>query len=30
VNLKWIEKRDGKLPQTSLGQSNGLILNLKQ
>lgn len=30
VNLKWIEKRDGKLPQTSLGSSNGLILNLKQ
>jgi regulator of protease activity HflC (stomatin/prohibitin superfamily) len=30
VNLKWIEKWDGKLPQTSLGQSNGLILNLKQ
>jgi regulator of protease activity HflC (stomatin/prohibitin superfamily) len=30
VNLKRIEKRDWKLPQTSLGQSNGLILNLKQ
>ena len=30
VNLKRIEKRDGKLPQTSLGSSNGLILNLKQ
>lgn len=30
VNLKWIEKWDGKLPQTSLGSSNGLILNLKQ
>lgn len=30
VNLKRIEKRDWKLPQTSLGASNGLILNLKQ
>jgi prohibitin 2 len=30
VNLKRIEKRDWKLPQTSLWQSNGLILNLKQ
>lgn len=30
VNLKWIEKRDGKLPSTSLGNSNGLIYNLNK
>lgn len=30
VNLKWIEKRDGKLPQTSLGEGNGVLLNLVQ
>ncbi len=30
VNLKWIEKWDGKLPQTSLGEGNGVLLNLTQ
>jgi len=30
VNLKWIEKRDGKLPQTQLWSSNGLIYNLNK
>lgn len=30
VNLKWIEKWDGKLPSTSLGNSNGLIYNLNK
>lgn len=30
VNLKWIERRDGKLPTTSLGSSNGVLLNLTQ
>lgn len=28
VNLKWIEKRNGQLPATSLGSSNGVMLNL--
>ena len=30
VNLKWIEKWDGKLSTTSLGGSNGLIYNLNK
>ena len=30
VNLKWIERWDGKLPATSLGTSNGLIYNLNK
>lgn len=30
VNLKWIEKWDGKLPTTSLANSNGLIYNLNK
>lgn len=28
VQLKWIEKRDGKLPSTNLWSSNGMIFNL--
>ncbi len=30
VNLKWVEKRDGKLPTTSLGEWNGLMVNLNK
>lgn len=28
VKLQWISKWDGKLPSTSLGSSNGVILDL--
>jgi regulator of protease activity HflC (stomatin/prohibitin superfamily) len=30
VNLKWIEKWDGKLPQTNLGANQGMIYNLNK
>lgn len=29
INLKWIEKWDGKLPQTQLGGNTPLIMNMK-